>query len=98
MTLPAAMHGKISLLYYSPYKVTAMINEVTYRLKLSATTHIHDVFHVGLLKKFIGTPPGSPLPLPLDPPWYHPTTTGSSIEGPPGPRCSPASYSVGVST
>lgn len=92
------MRGKISLLYYSPYKVTAMINEVTYRLELSATTHIHDVFHVGLLKKFIGTPPGSPSPLPIDPPWYRPTTTGSSIEGLLGPRCSPASYSVRVST
>jgi hypothetical protein len=62
-TLPAVMRGKLRPRYYRPYKVATMINEVAYRLELPSTTRIHNVFHVGLLKKFLGTPPDSPPPL-----------------------------------
>ena len=34
------------------------------RLELPPQARIHDVFHVGTLKKFIGTPPTTPPPLP----------------------------------
>ena len=37
---------------------------MAYRLRLPPKAHIHDVFHVALLKKYIGDPPVAVLPLP----------------------------------
>jgi hypothetical protein len=37
---------------------------VAYSPRLPAKARIHDVFHVGLLKKFEGTPPDAIVPLP----------------------------------
>jgi hypothetical protein len=41
------------------------VGEVAYRLRLPTDTRIHHVFHVGVLKPFLGEPPASTLPLPL---------------------------------
>lgn len=45
---------KLSKRYYGPYKITKKINPVAYRLDLPATGSIFPVFHIALLKPFVG--------------------------------------------
>jgi hypothetical protein len=47
-----------------PYRVVEIINDVAVRLELPLGVRLHDVFHVGVLKKFNGAPPSSPPVLP----------------------------------
>jgi hypothetical protein len=47
-----------------PYRIVEIINDVAVRLELPQGARLHDVFHVGVLKKFIGAPPASPPALP----------------------------------
>lgn len=72
---PASLHvvtkGKLRPRFYGPYRITAIINDVAYRLELPPHARLHDVFHVGLLKKFVGAPPDSP---PALPPIHHGAT------------------------
>jgi len=56
--------GKLKPHFYGPYRNAAIINDVTYRLELLACARMQDVFHVGLLKKFVGAPPTTPPALP----------------------------------
>jgi hypothetical protein len=44
--------------------VVELINDVVVRLALPQGARLHDVFHVGTLKKFHGTPPDTAPPLP----------------------------------
>ena len=64
--------GKLKPRFYGPYRVLELINEVAVRLELPGRARIHDVFHVGVLKKYHGTPPQVTPPLP---PLHHGAVT-----------------------
>jgi hypothetical protein len=57
-------HTKLSPKFAGPYQIKERIGIVAYRLDLPEQARIHDVFRVGLLKQFHGTPPATRPPLP----------------------------------
>jgi hypothetical protein len=56
--------SKLGLKFYDPFCVLEKIGDVAYMLQLPPEAKIHDIFHVGLLKKFKGEPPVELLALP----------------------------------
>jgi len=46
---------KLSPRYIGPFPISARVGEVAYRLALpSNLSHVHDVFHISILQKYIG--------------------------------------------
>jgi len=64
MSLPRTTADKLKPRFVGPYHVVEVINVVAVRLQLPPAACLHDVFHVGVLKKFVGTPPATPPALP----------------------------------
>ena len=52
--------------FIGPFKITAKVNDVAYRLDLPASLKIHNVFHVSLLKKYNGLRSPNPPPIPIE--------------------------------
>jgi hypothetical protein len=56
--------SKLGLRFYGPFKVTARVDTVAYKMDLPVGTCLHDVFDIGLLKPHHGAPPTAPGMLP----------------------------------
>lgn len=57
-------HQKLASRVYGPFTILKKIGAVAYKLQLPKTTNIHPVFHVFLLKPYVGDPPQVPQQLP----------------------------------
>jgi hypothetical protein len=74
--------GKLGPRYFGPYKILEKIGDVAYRLELPPAARLHNVFHVGLLKPFHGSPPEAPPGITASLEWPRLPSSGQGVEGP----------------
>ena len=55
-SLRLGKHKKLAYRYCGPFKVTKRIGKQAYELELPSHLHVHNVFHVSLLKQYIADP------------------------------------------
>ena len=55
-SLRLGKHKKLAYRYCGPFKVTKRIGEQPYKLELPPHLHVHNVFHISLLKLYIVDP------------------------------------------
>lgn len=70
MTVNFRSNNKLAPKYYGPYLIIRKVGAVAYTLQLPASSKIHPIFHVSLLKKHHGVPPATmdeSIPLEYDP-------------------------------
>ena len=54
-------YAKLAKRYYGPFQILQRINESSFHLEFPSSWHIHNIFHVNLLKPFKGDPPTKPI-------------------------------------
>ena len=59
-SLEQRVNEKLSPRLYGPFKILQKIGHVAYKLELPDTARIHQIFHVSLLKKAVGSQAVSP--------------------------------------